>query len=141
MKKENGYFVWNKGVKREYLSDFFTTKELECKCTRDTCKEQRISEELITKLTTIREEINSPLFITSAFRCPEHQEHLRSAGVNTVVAKKSQHELGNAVDVSSGSLTIDKFLEVCERYFDSIGVARNFLHLDTRKGVKRRWKY
>lgn len=140
MKLENGYFIWKKGAKKEYLSNWFTTKEFECQCSYDTCVEQRISKELIDKLTRIREEVKSPLFITSGFRCEKHQEDLRKKGANTVVAKKSQHELGNAVDVWCGSLTTLDFLKVCERYFKSIGVALNFLHLDTRPEY-RRWKY
>lgn len=145
MKQENGYYIWNKSDKPEYLSNWFKTNEMSCKCSYDTCVEQRISVELIEKLSTIREETNSVVRVTSAFRCEKKQADIRNSGTSTVVAKKSQHELGNAVDISSGTLTISEFNKVLERYFGSIGYAQNFSHVDMRPkradGSLRTWKY
>lgn len=136
---DDGYYVWNKGEKVS-LSPFFSSSEMSCHCTYPTCIKQRISKSLIEKLGTVRKEIGQPLVVTSAFRCPEYQAHLVATGVNTVVAKLSQHELGNAADVEPKDGKMEGFEEVCSKQFESIGLAKNFLHLDLRMG-HRRWNY
>lgn len=139
LREVDGYFVWNKGEVFK-VSDHFSTKELDCNCNYPECKEQRISKDLITRMEKVRMEVGEPLIITSAFRCSPYQEHLRNSGVNTVVAKKSTHELGDAVDAVPKSGMNDKFEPICAKQFTSIGLASNFLHLDTRVGY-RRWNY
>lgn len=140
MRKENCYFIWNK-KENLVLNNYFNTKEFDCQCNYDDCVEQRLSIELLDKITKIREETNAPLKITSAFRCTKHQNDLRNQGVNTVVAKKSTHETGDGIDVKSSKLTVDELLLIAEKHFKSIGLAKTFLHLDTRNDVVRRWKY
>lgn len=137
--EKDGYYIWEKGEVYK-LSDHFSTKELDCHCKYKNCKEQRISKDLIDRLEKVRTEVGQPLIITSAYRCTPYQEYLRNTGVNTVVAKKSTHELGDAVDAFPKRGTIADFETICEKHFDSIGVANTFLHLDIRKGY-RRWKY
>lgn len=122
------------------ISDHFGAKELTCRCKYEDCKEQRISADLIARLEKVRVELGQPLIVTSAYRCTEYQAHLRSSGVNTVVAKKSTHELGDAVDVVPRDGEMEGFAPICAKQFDSIGLAKTFLHLDTRKGF-RRWNY
>jgi len=138
--QKNNYYIWDKNDKLP-INNYFNTSEFTCKCKYDTCKEQKIAIELIDLLTKIREEIQTPITITSGFRCQEHQAFLRSSGVNTVVAKKSTHELGDAADAKAPKLQLSDFLLVSEKYFLSIGLANTFLHLDLRKDKKRRWKY
>jgi len=139
VKEENGYYIWDKGVVAK-LSPHFSTREMTCRCKFPECKEQRISKDLIERIEKIREEIGNPLIITSAYRCAAHQNYLRASGANTIVAKKSTHEAGDAVDAAPKSGEWDTFQSVCEKHFTSIGVSNSFLHLDTRPGV-RRWKY
>lgn len=142
LKAKEGYYVWQKDC--EYpLSKHFSTKEFKCKCSFDSCVEQKISITLIEKLEKIRVEVGQPLIITSAFRCAAHQESIRKSGQSTVVAKKqSQHELGNAADV----LPKDRqdirgsFLRICAQHFQTIGLSDRFLHLDERPDF-RRWEY
>jgi uncharacterized protein YcbK (DUF882 family) len=139
LREEGGYYLWTKGEVFK-VSAHFSTKELSCHCSYPECKEQKISKDLITRLEKIRLDIAQPMRVTSAFRCTAYQEHLRNSGVNTVVAKKSTHELGDAVDVVPVDGKMEGFEETCAKQFDSIGLAKNFLHLDTRKGY-RRWAY
>ena len=141
VKEEDGYYVWNKG-ENHVLTPYFSTNEFSCKCNFPDCKKQRISKSLVVRLDLIRKEIKQPLVITSAYRCQKHQAFLRSSGVNTVVAKQSTHEQGNAVDVvpKDQKDIQGEFLKICEKQFDSIGLSHNFLHLDLRVG-KRRWQY
>lgn len=145
MKLENGYFVWNKNDNPEMINSYFRTSEFSCQCKHSSCVEQKISEDLINRLTYLREAKQSPMTITSGFRCKQHQEDIRKSGVSTVVAKVSQHELGNAVDVKFRALRIDEWINDAKRKFFWLGVASNFLHLDTRpqkaKDVYVIWKY
>lgn len=136
----DGYYTFKKGSEAS-INRFFSCKEMECKCSNEDCVDQKISIDLINRLTWLRECMGKPLTITSAFRCAKHQASLRASGVNTVVAKTSQHELGNAVDCFFKSFRIDEWLPKAEMRFNSIGIANNFLHLDTRDDKKRRWKY
>lgn len=140
VKEDEGYYVWKKGEDLA-LGPYFSTKEMACRCSFPDCKKQRISKVLIEKLGTIRKEIKQPLIVTSAYRCVQYQAFLRSAGVSTVVAQLSQHELGNAVDVVPKDGKLVGFEEVCANQFEAIGIAKNFLHLDLRIGKKRRWAY
>lgn len=134
MKQDDVYFIWNKTDRPEYLSNYFQTIEFSCKCKSENCVEQKISKELIDKLTVLRQAVKSPMRIHSGFRCKEHNEKV--GGV-----KNSQHVLGNAADVSTSAHTPYTLLPIAESIFDAIGIAQNFLHLDTRKDKKRRWKY
>lgn len=130
--------IWKKGEKKS-LSKHFSTVEFECKCSYPECIDQIVEQELINRLEKIREEIKMPLKINSGFRCTAYQKHLRDTKASTVVAKKSQHELGAACDATC-SIPHDDFLKICEKYFTAIGLAKNFLHLDTRVGYFR-WNY
>ena len=124
LKEENGYYIWQKDC--EYpLSAHFSTREFKCKCSHESCKEQRISKILIDKLELIRTEVGQPLIITSAYRCTAHQEDIRKSGQSTVVAKKSTHELGDAVDVvpKDKKDVRGEFLKICAKHFNSIGLS------------------
>lgn len=139
LREEDGLYLWEKGEVFK-LSDHFSSKEMSCHCKFPECKTQRISKDLIQRLEKIKEEVGQPLIVTSAYRCTPYQNFLRKHGVNTVVASKSQHELGNAVDVVPKDGKIAGFEDICAKHIDSIGLAKDFLHLDTREG-KRRWNY
>lgn len=134
------YYIWNKGTFGS-LGNYFDTKEFECQCSYDTCVEQRISLNLIGRLDGIREELGRPLKVTSGFRCARHQADLRASGINTVVAKKSTHELGNAADIRPADMNMEGFEKICDPWFFSIGIAKTFLHVDLRDDKERRWNY
>jgi len=143
MKEVGNYYVWNKGQIYPF-NKYFKTSEFSCQCKLKDCVEQKVSKELISKLTELREALNEPLTVTSGFRCKAHQEEIRRSGQSTVVAKVSTHELGDAVDVKPSRTSIKDFETIVARYFMAIGIAKNFLHLDLRgqddKRI-RRWNY
>jgi zinc D-Ala-D-Ala carboxypeptidase len=124
----NLFFIWDKSEKQQ-LSKHFSTEEFECKCKLPSCKEQRISKELIDKLQELREELGIPLTVTSGFRCKDH---------NTAIgaAKASQHILGMAVDIRINDLT--RLLEASIKRFKAVGDGRvkGFIHVDVRKTDK-----
>lgn len=123
-------FYWKRGELLQ-LSPFFSTKEMECKCGK--CLEQKISSDLIHRLTQLRIQGGKPLVVTSAFRCTRYQMELAGKGFETARGT-SQHELGKAADITC----ID--LNLIENYFTSIGVANTFTHVDLRPQIIR-WAY
>ena len=140
MNQNENYYTWTKGEKSQ-INKYFNTSELSCKCSHPECKDQKISKNLIERLTKVRVELNKPLIVTSAFRCSQYQKDLAESGANTVVAKQSQHELGNAVDVVPNGATVTQLQPIAEKQFKAIGIAKTFLHLDTRDDKVRRWSY
>jgi uncharacterized protein YcbK (DUF882 family) len=141
MELKGEFYVWDKSEPQTHISNHFTTKEMACKCTFKECREQKIAKELIDRLEKLRDATKDPIRVHSAYRCSAYQAHLRNQGVSTVVAKKSQHEEGKAVDVSSSALTSKALEKLASLYFKSIGLASNFLHLDLRDDKVRRWDY
>ena len=140
IKTQDGYYIWKKGDTL-WLNSWFKTNEFSCQCKHKECIDQKISIELINRLTDIREEVKSPMRIHSGLRCSAHQEDIRKSGVSTVVAKKSTHELGNAADISVSKLITAELVNVAAKKFFSIGIALNFIHVDLRDDCKRRWTY
>ncbi len=140
IKESDGYYYWNKGQEFN-LGPYFKTAEFDCQCKHDSCVEQKISIELVKKLQDVRVELARPVKVTSGFRCSKHQADLRSSGVNTVVARVSTHELGNAADIRPVDRNMTGFLEIVEKSFLSIGLAKTFLHVDLREDKERRWNY
>jgi len=127
------YFIFNKGEKFK-LSDNFSSHELECKCSRADCIEQKISVNLIEKLQKIREKLGKSLKITSGYRCEAHNKAIGGAA-------KSQHILGNAADLKTEDM--DSLEALVEVEFDAVGNAKpSFLHVDVRDTKnKLRWTY
>jgi uncharacterized protein YcbK (DUF882 family) len=109
---------------------------------------QSVSEELIQGLERFRSiaQAKRPttpvaVFITSGFRCKERQEKIRGLKIKTAKAT-STHELGGAADITIPGLP-GKVLEAMaeEAGFEAVGVSQTFIHVDTRKGKRRRWTY
>ena len=61
---KDGYYIWKKGELKK-IGDYFSTKEFSCQCKHDDCVDQKVSEELIKRLSTIRYRKQSPMTITS----------------------------------------------------------------------------
>ncbi len=141
---KDGYYIWTNGDK-DSINQYFNVSEFSCQCKHKECLEQRISVDLVTRLTTLREAVGKPLRVTSGFRCKAHQDDLRASNVNTVVSTQSQHELGNAADVQFRQLKVDDWTLETKKLFFTIGLSSTFLHLDTRPlkadGSYRIWKY
>lgn len=131
------YFRWTRGEDKVLSSHFFS-HEFECKCG---CGPQIISKELVAKLENVRQSLGSAVHITSGYRCKKFQEKLRGLGFETAVGV-SQHELGNAADISClDKSKMIQLQDLCEREFDALGAGASFLHVDTRKDKIRRWTY
>lgn len=110
----------------------FSAKEFDCKC--NNCKDTYIDSDLIQKLDNLREAVNSPIIVTSGYRCPAHNIAIGGA-------QNSSHTSGMAADIVAKDM--DKlYNEACD-IFEAVGDGRKkgFVHVDTRTGKKRRWTY
>ena len=133
------YYKWNKGQSR-HLGYNFISLEFDCQCKYVDCIGQRIAKTLIDKLDAVRNETRHPLFITSGYRCPKHQNDLTNTpGMETVA--NSTHCLGHAADIRTSADNADVIIQ---KHFKAIGRAKRFWHVDLRgqdDGRERRWSY
>lgn len=124
-----GYYKIQKGTKVS-LSKSFISYEFDCHGS-GCCSVTLINEKLVDILQQIRDYFNSPITITSAYRCVNHN---RSIGGATA----SKHMSGDAADIVVAGHTP---AEVA-KYAESIGVKGiglyetdfdgHFVHVDTR---------
>ena len=100
----------------------FKSEEFMCRCG---CKRVLIANKLIVILQMLRDHLQKPVVITSAYRCPSWNKKV--GGVSS-----SAHVFGLAVDiacVSSGDrYKIVRFLQ--SNGVERIGIAKNFIHFD-----------
>lgn len=133
------YLHWKKG-ERKQLSPHFYSHEFSCRCKYPTCVAQQVSQELIDSLEKLRVALDSPITVTSGYRCKQQQEYLRrNLPAGHTASGTSTHETGDAADITSddvGALAL-----AAANQFMAIGTASSFIHVDTRKGKVRRWKY
>ncbi len=119
----------------------FSKSEFESKCGREMPEEVYHNVvKVANQLQYLRDYLNKPIKVNSAYRSPEHNESV--GGV-----PKSQHILGKAADiVVSGMKT--EFLYQCiedainngEMLQGGLGLYDTFVHYDIR-GTKARWDY
>ena len=131
--------IWNRRDVTTWASKHFRAKEFECQC--GVCARQVMDDKLIAMLDEVRELVGLPIKVTSGFRCANRQDALRKQGLETT-AGKSSHENGMAADLACADMAALE--KACLEVFAdrSVGIARTFIHVDTRQGVKpRRWRY
>jgi hypothetical protein len=110
------------------LSANFHLKEYECKCGK--CSETLVDLDHIKKLQKLREDLNSSIKITSAYRCPDHNAAVGGSS-------RSQHKEGTATDIQVKGMDPSEVQDACE-HFDGLGRYDTFTHIDSR-GSKARW--
>jgi len=120
------------------MCDYFTPDELECKC----CKQLLVEDDLLIALDNLRHEVGFPLVIESGYRCEARNKQVDGK-------PSSYHLKGAAVDIKIVHLKawqVFKILKVAMTEFpdvpkfNGIGMGRNRLHLDVRKG-EAAWTY
>lgn len=112
---------------------YFSEKEFMCKCG---CGVSKMQPKLITKLCELRERLNRPVVLTSAYRCSKHP-------VEASKATPGQHNRGTAVDikVSNGSEAYEVMKVAFELGFTGIALGRGFVHVDVRDTIPVSWVY
>lgn len=110
------------------LTANFVSKEFNCNCSQ--CSETLIDLDHVAKLQKLREDLNSPITITSAYRCESHNKAVGGSD-------NSQHKLGTATDIQVSDMDPSEVQDACE-HFDGLGRYDTFTHIDSR-GYKARW--
>lgn len=106
------------------MAKYFDDYEFACEC----CGESLINPLLLEKLDILRAEYKYPIYVSSGYRCFEHNEEI-GGEIN------SQHLLGNAADIYvSGDYQKFYDLVIRTQLFDGIGYypEQEFVHVDVR---------
>ena len=111
---------------------YFTPEEFDCTHTGD----NRMCAEFLQKLDNLRHDAGIPFVVTSGYRSPTHPEESKKTRPGT-------HSQGIAADIritNGGDLyTILKL--ALEHGFTGVGIAKTFIHLDTRGTTPVVWTY
>ena len=113
------------------ISRHFDRREFACHCG---CGFDTVDTELLTILEDLRERFAKPVFIQSGCRCKKRNTRIMGA-------KKSQHLIGKAADVTIQGVEpkdVANYLESKYIYRYGIGRYLTFTHIDSRD-EKARW--
>lgn len=111
---------------------FFSLDEFACSETG----ENEISRDFVAKLDELRAICGFPFVITSGYRSPNHS-------IEKAKTKPGMHSQGVACDISITN-GVDRFKIVNNALrlgFTGVGVAKTFIHLDTRSSTPVMWTY
>lgn len=105
---------------------YFKEEEFICKCG---CGQGEMNPLLLSGLEDFRYWLETPIHITSGFRCKEHNSKVGGA-------PNSQHLVGNAADIyvkgMSGPSLYKKLLKWNPTQFNGVGIGNTFIHVDCR---------
>ena len=116
------------------ISEHFLRSEFQCKCG---CGYDTADSELVLMLESIRAHFGQPITITSACRCPSHNERVGGSA-------NSQHLYGRAADIVIRDHTVEQMYKLADSVnlfrFGGIGVYPDdrFIHVDVRTH-RARW--
>ena len=100
---------------------YFKPEEFACPC----CGELKIDDGLVTLLEYIRVKMNTPIRITSGYRCEEYNKKI--GGV-----ENSAHTEGLAVDIAvhNSNYRLNLLYYIFQYEFSRIGIGKSFIHID-----------
>lgn len=114
----------------EWAYPNFSRQEVECKCGCGFLP----TPEFMKKLQELRLFFGKPMVVTSGARCEAHNVKIGGSA-------KSKHISGMAIDVAT-PWRWDLVQIAMQQGFHGIGIARTYLHLDTRPLEERAiWQY
>ena len=115
---------------------YFTPAEFQCTHTGHT----DMNDQFLDKLDQLREACGFPFTITSGYRDPSHPVEMAKPKARR---GKGTHCLGIAADiaVSGGTQRYDIINQALRLGFNGIGVAKSFIHVDTRSTQPVIWSY
>jgi len=111
---------------------YFEVSEFDCQQTG----ENLMIPEFLLMLDALRHECGFSFAITSGYRSPKHS-------IEAAKAKPGTHAQGIAADIATTDAQ-QRFVIVSNAIklgFQGIGVARSFIHVDSRKTAPRVWSY
>jgi len=106
------------------LGEYLNAREISCNCELDECLYTLICPELITRFDKLRFEVNSPIRITSGFRCKEWNKIC--GGVS-----HSKHQVGAAIDMKPPiDMPLNQFAKAAWGIFDKVIMYKHgdFIH-------------
>ena len=111
---------------------YFNIAEFNCQHTG----ENRMEQAFLDKLDALREHCGFPFVITSGYRSPDHPLEAGKEIPGT-------HAQGIAADIkiTSSAQRYSIIKGALEHGFTGLGVAGDFIHLDTRGSVPVMWVY
>ena len=99
----------------------FSLDEFKCQCG---CGHVSVHSDLLDLLQTARN-VLGPLTITSAYRCPEHNDKVSSTGLS------GPHTTSKACDLHvSNSQHRKKLIDYFANKVTGLGIAKTFVHID-----------
>ena len=99
----------------------FSLDEFKCQCG---CGHVSVHSDLLDLLQTARDALG-PLTITSAYRCPEHNDKVSSTGLS------GPHTTSKACDIHvSNSQHRKKLIDYFANKVTGLGIAKTFVHID-----------
>ena len=116
----------------------FSSKELSCSC----CGKNEFNKETLVSLQRLRDTIGKPISLSSAYRCPTHNDSISSTG------KEGPHTTGKAVDIVCSGKFAHEILGIVmirSSIWKGIGISQKgkhtsrFIHLDTIDSDMRPW--
>lgn len=113
----------------DWSETHFLPKEFACKCG---CDRMEMATETVLLLEQLRRAYGQPIYLSSAFRCPDHPIEKKKARPGT-------HTTGRAVDIAASGKEAWAILNIALRQgaWTGIGVQQKgdhdsrFIHLDT----------
>ena len=122
---------------------YFTLDELACKGINCCHGQASMDENFMDKITIIRHELAFPFVISSAYRCPIHNQEVSTTG------PQGPHTTGKAIDILVHHVQAYLLLEAAmlSGMFTGVGINQKgdwenrFIHLDDIPGENRIWTY
>ena len=115
------------------LAEHFRAKEFACPCGRDECRTVVVHWALIRLLVRVRRQVEQPVYVTSGYRCPRHNELIGGA-------PESLHLAGMAADIRAAAATPGHLASVAEAVgAGGVGVYPRHCHVDVGE-PDRRWE-
>lgn len=115
----------------------FTEEELTCKCG---CGQQEMDDDFMDKIQSIRGDAGFAFNVTSAYRCPSHNNNVSTTGTT------GPHTTGEAIDIAVHGDQAHKLLKLAlVRGMKGIGINQKgdhntrFIHLDNLSSPNRPW--
>lgn len=95
-----------------------------------------MSEVFLDDIDRLRDKMGIPLIINSGFRCDNHNADIGGSPT-------SKHRLGLASDISTKNLSSEQRYNLIKNAYEiginGIGIYKNFVHLDHRRGAPSLW--
>ena len=99
----------------------FSLDEFKCQCG---CGHVSVHSDLLDLLQTARN-VLGPITITSAYRCPEHNDNVSSTGLS------GPHTTSKACDIHvSNSQHRKQLIDYFAKKVTGLGIAKTFIHID-----------